>query len=168
METFIHRIRQTAADLFEVPCIEGVVLDRLDLVRDPHLVGHRWVTSFTEEAASFLSRFLPRKVRARWIERGLQDDVRYLVARNIGELRWTISQKLDEAFRQFETRIEMQLTSVLNSVRASIGAAWTLQAQRESRQGPELCRLQHHRQRLEHVWTMLSSEGTSTLGGGLV
>lgn len=168
MEIFIHRIRQAAADLFEVPCIEGVVLDRLDLVREPHMVEHRWVTSFTEEAASYVSRFLPRRVRARWIERRLQDDVRYLVTRNIGELRWTTGQNLDEAFRQFETRIETQLTSVLDSIRASIRTAWNLQEQRESRQGPELRRLQGHRQRLEQVWSRLSSEGTSTLGGGLV
>lgn len=168
MEIFIHRIRQAAADLFEVPCIEGVVLDRLDLVREPHMVEHRWVTSFTEEAASYLSRFLPRSVRVRWIERRLQENVRYLATRNIGELRWTTGQNLDEAFRRFETRIETQLTSVLDSIRASIRTAWTLQEQRESRQGPEISRLQHHRQRLEQVWTMLSSEGTSTLGGGLV
>jgi len=166
METFIHRIRQTAADLFEVPCVEGVVIDRLDLVREPHLVGRRWVTSFNEEAASFLSRFLPRGVRARWIERGLHDDVRYLVARNIGELRWTISQNFDEALRQFETRIETQLTSVLDSIRASIRRAWNLQEQRESHVGPELRRLPHYRQRLEHLWTMLSPEETSSLGGG--
>ncbi len=168
MEILIDRVRQTAADLFEVPCFEGIVLDRWDVVREPFLTGHRWVTSFTEQALSFMSRFLPRRVRARWVERRLQDDVRYLVARNIGELRWTTGQNLDVAFRQLETRIETQLTGVLDSIRASIRAAWTLQEQRESRQGPELSRLQHHRQRLEQVWTLFSSEGTSTLGGGLV
>lgn len=165
METLVDRVRQTAADLFEVLCFEGVVLDRLDLVREPHLVGHRWVTSFTEQAVSFMSRFLPKRFRARWIERRLQDDVRYLVARNIGELRWTTGQNLDEAFRQFETRIETQLTSVLDSIRASIRTAWTLQEQRESRQGPELCQLQHHRQRLEHVWTPENSVTGLCLSG---
>ncbi len=168
METLIDRVRQTAADLFEVPCFEGLVLDRLDVVREPSLTGHRWVTSFTEQAVSFMGRFLPRSIRARRLERRLQDDVRYLVARNIGELRWTTGQNLDEAFRRLETRIETQLTSVLDSIRASIRTAWNRQERRESHQGPELCRLQHHRQRLEQVWTMLSSEGTSTLGGGVV
>ena len=168
MEALIDRVRQTASDLFEVLCFEGIVLDRLDVVREPALTGHRWVTSFTEQAVSFMSRFLPKRVRARWIKRQLQDDVRYLVVRNIGELRWTTGQNLDEAIRRFETRIETQLTSVLDSIRASIRTAWDRQEQRESRQGPELSRLQHHRQRLEQVWTMLSSEGIATLGGGLV
>ena len=168
IETLIDRVRQTAADLFEVLCFEGIVVDRLDVVREPSLIRHRWVTSFTEQAVSFMSRFLPKRVRAGWIKRHLQDDVKYLVVRNIGELRWTTGQNLDEAFRRFETRIETQLTSVLDSIRASIRTAWTRQEQRESRQGPELSRLQQHRQRLEQVWTMLSSEGTSTLGGGLV
>lgn len=168
MEILIHRIRQTAADVFEVPCLEGVVLDRLDLVREPRLVGHRWVTSFTEQAASYMSRFLPARFRARRVEQRLQDDVRYLVTRNVGELRWTTSQNLAEAFRQFETRLETQLTSVQASIRASIQSAWKLQEQRESRQGPELRRLHHHRQQLEQVWATLSGQEPSRLGGGVV
>jgi hypothetical protein len=81
-------------------------------------------------------------------------------------LRWTISQNLEEAFRQFETRIEMQLTSVLHSIRTSIQTALKVQQQRESREGPELRRLQGYRQRLEQVWTRLSPQRTSRLEGG--
>lgn len=168
MEGLIHRIRQTAAEVFEVPCLEGVVLDRLGLVREPRLVGHRWVTSFTEQATSYMSRFLPARFRARRVEQRLQDDVRYLVARNMGELRWTTSQNLADAFLQFEIRLETQLTSVHASIQASIHSAWKLQEQRESRQGPELRRLQHHRQHLEQAWATLSGQEPSSLGGGLV
>ncbi len=168
MEILIHKIRQTAADVFEVPCLEGVVLDRLELVREPLVVGHRWVTSFIEQAASYVRRFLPARLRAREVEQRLQDDVRYLVARNVGELRWATNQNLTDAFRQFETRLESQLTSVEASIQASIHSAWKIQEQRESRQGPELRRLQHHRQLLEQAWTMLSGQAPSRLGEGLL
>jgi GTPase Era involved in 16S rRNA processing len=168
MEILIHRVRQTAAELFEVPCFDGVIVDRLEMVRESNITGYRWVTSFTEEATSLLSRLLPAQLRAKWIEQRLHDDIGYLVVRNIGELRWTTSQNLDEAFRQFETRTEKELSGILHAIRTSIQTASQVQEQRESREGPELHRLQHHRQRLEHLWTMLSSEGTSTLGKGLV
>jgi hypothetical protein len=102
------------------------------------------------------------------MRRRLHEDVGYLVARNIGELRWTTGQNLDEAFRRFETRLETQLTSVIDSIRSSIRTTWNLQEQRESRQVPELSRLQHHRKRLEQAWTMFSSEDVSTLDGGPV
>jgi GTPase SAR1 family protein len=168
MEALIDRVRSTAADLFEVSCLEGIVLERLDVVREPSFTGHRWVTSFTEQAVLSLSRFLPARVRARRMRRRLHEDVGYLVARNIGELRWTTGQNLDEAFRRFETRLETQLTSVIDSIRSSIRTTWNLQEQRESRQVPELSRLQHHRKRLEQAWTMFSSEDVSTLDGGPV
>lgn len=168
MEILIHRIRQTAADVFEVPCLEGVVFDRLDLVREPFVVRHRWVTSFTEQAASYMRRFLPARLRARRVEQRLRDDVGYLVARNVGELRWATNQHLADAFRQFETRLETQLTSVQASIQASIHSAWKLQEQRESRQGPEFRRLQHHRQHLEQAWAMFSGRAPSSLGEGLL
>jgi GTP-binding protein EngB required for normal cell division len=168
MEVLIHRIRQTAAELFEVPCFDGVILDRVDALRESNIAGYRWVTSFTESATSLLSRLLPWRVRAKWIEQRLQDDIGYLVVRNIGELRWTTSQNLDEAFRRFETRTDTQLTGIVCSIRASIQKAVEMQGGREAREGPELSRLRHHRERLEHLWTMLSAAKTSKLEQGLL
>lgn len=166
MELLIDRIRRTAADLFEIPCLQGVTLDRLEAVREPCLVGHRWVTSFTEEAASWMSRFLPRRLRAKWIERRLYEDIDYLVARNIGELRWTTSQNLEEAFRLFETRMDAQLESTIQTIRHSIRTAFELQTQRDSRLGPELDRLRSSRERLEEFLTALSpQERADALGG---
>jgi GTPase SAR1 family protein len=166
MELLIDRVRGTASDLFEVACLEGVTLDRLDVVREPCLVGHRWVTSFTEEAASLMSRFLPKRFRAKWIERRVHDDIGYLVARNIGELRWTTGQNLEEAFRQFETRMEAQLEGSVHSIRTSIRTALKHQEQRELPLVPELRRLQGHQQRLEQVWAVLALHGRSALEGG--
>jgi GTP-binding protein EngB required for normal cell division len=167
-ELLIDRIRRTAADLFEVPSLTGVTLDRLEAVREPCLVGHRWVTSFTEEAASWMSRFLPRRLRAKWIERRLYQDIGYLVARNIGELRWTTNQNLEEAFRLFETRMDTQLESTIQTIQHSIRTAFELQTQRDSRLGPELDRLRSSRERLEQLLTALSPQERADAVGGPV
>lgn len=168
MELLIDRIRRTAADLFEVPSLTGITLDRLEAVREPCLVGHRWVTSFTEEAVSWMSRFLPSRLRAKWIERRLYQDIGYLVARNIGELRWTTSQNLEEAFRLFETRMDAQLESTIQTIRHSIRTAFELQTQRDSRRGPELDRLRSSRERLEQLLTALSPQERADAVGGPV
>ncbi|MER3423995.1 MAG: hypothetical protein C4293_12980, partial [Nitrospiraceae bacterium] len=145
-----------AADLFEVPCLEGVALDRLDTIREARIFSHRWITSFTEEAASWLTKFLPRRLQARRLERRLREDIEYLSARNIGELRWTMSQNIEEAFRRFESRMEAQCDATISALRASVQAALQRQAQRESRHEPALDRLEVHAQKLVESLTLLS------------
>lgn len=156
METLIERVRRTAADLFEVPCLEGVALDRLETIREPRVVPHRWVTSFTEEAASWINRLLPPGLRMKRLERWLREDIDYLVARNVEELRWATRQNLEEAFRTFQGRMETQLEAVINVIRSSVRAALEHQTGRESQLMPELNRLEGFRQRLAQLLAVLS------------
>lgn len=159
MESLIERIRQTAADLFEVPCLEGVVLDRLEVIREPRVIGQRWVTSFTEEAASWIDLLLPRSWRAKRLERRLHETTEYLVARNVEEQRWAIRQNLEETFRTFQTRMEVQLEATISGIRTAIWTALDRQAQRERRSTPESEKLKGFRQRLEHLVAELSPPG---------
>jgi hypothetical protein len=156
MEAHIDRVRRTAADLFEVPCLEGVILDRLDLIREPRLVHHRWVTSFTEETASWIMRLLPHRLRLKQFDRRLEDDIDYFVARNVEELRWTMRQNVEEAFRLFPSRMEAQLDQTISWIRASLRTALERQAQRESAGDPELRRVSAHEQRLLQLLVLLS------------
>jgi hypothetical protein len=168
MEILIDRIRRTAADLFEVPCLEGVALDRLEAIKEPRVIGHRFVTSFVEEAQTWLIYLLPRHLRARRFERQMQETIEYLVARNVGELRWTIRQNLEEAFREFQTRMEAQLEPVVGSIQTAVRTALDRQALREAIRSPELQRLEGFRQRLESLLATLSLPGKPTSYGSPV
>jgi len=103
-----------------------------------------------------LTKFLPRRLQARRLERRLREDIEYLSARNIGELRWTMSQNIEEAFRRFESRMEAQCDATISALRASVQAALQRQAQRESRHEPALDRLEVHAQKLVESLTLLS------------
>jgi hypothetical protein len=156
IERLIERLRRTAADLFEVPYLEGVTLERLAVIHEPRLFSRRWVTSFTEEALSWLLRLLPRTLRAKWMERQCQEDIAYLVRRNIEELRWAMRQNIAEAFRTFETRLVSQIDATAQYIRTAIGNAAKQQAQREASADPETHRLAAGRQRLEQLHDVLS------------
>jgi GTPase SAR1 family protein len=159
METLIDRVRRTAADLFEVPCLEGVALDRLEAIRESRVISQRVVTSFIEEAESWLTRWLPRRWRARQFERQVNATITYLVARNVEELRWTTRQNLDETLRLFQGRMDTQLEAVIESIRAALRAALDRQARREAIGKPELQRLEESRQRLEQLLADLALPG---------
>jgi GTP-binding protein EngB required for normal cell division len=166
MEALIERIRRTAADLFEVPYLEGVVLDRIETVREPRLIRHRWVTSFLEEAVSWLSVLLPPWLRAKRLERTLREEIEYLVSRNIEELRWSTLQNMEEAIRAFQSRMRAQLDATIGAIRTSVQAALDHQARRELRLVPELRRLERHQQRLAELLRVLAPQDSPPSYGG--
>lgn len=168
MEVLIDRVRRTAADLFEVPCLERVALDRLETVREPRVVSRRWVTSFAEEASFWIIPFLPRRWRARRLDRHLRDTIDYLVAKNAEELRWTMRQNVEDTIRVFQARMDIQLESVINDIRTAVQRALDRQAQREAVGMPEVARLDRFRGRLGTLLSELSTPGQPTSYGNPV
>lgn len=162
IETLLERVRRTAADLFEVPDPGRVGLDRTEAVREPRVIHHRWVTSFTEEAVSWVVKLMPFRWRARLFRKRVQEDIGYLVARNVEELRWATRQNLEEAFRIFQDQMESQLDATTHAIRLAVQAALEHQAQRESRPGPALRRVEDFRQRLTDILAALSPPGSPT------
>ena len=156
IERLIERIRRTAADLFEVPYLEGVALERVAVIREPRLIGRRWVTSFTEAAMSWITRWLPSRLRAKQAERRLREDIAYLVRRNVEELRWAVRQNLQDAFRTFEARMDGQIEATSTCIRTAVRQVADQQAQREALADPELRRLANVRERLEQILRTLS------------
>lgn len=165
MEALIDRVRRTAADLFEVPCLPGVALDRLEPVREPRVIGHRFVTSFIEVAEIWLVQWFPRSWQATRFARQLEETITYLVARNVEELRWTTRQNLEETLRLFEGRMETQLESVIGDIHNALRTALDRQARREAISTPELRRLEGFRQRLEQMLADFSLPGKPTSYG---
>lgn len=161
----IERVRRTAADLFEVPCLDGVVLDRLGTVSEPRLIQHRWVTSFTEEASSWLARWLPRAARLKHLERRRREDIEYLAARNAEELRWATRQNLEEALRTFQAQMEEQIEAATGQIRAAVLAALDRQAQREARTAPDLHRMEQPRRRLTELLSAMALPDGRNPGG---
>lgn len=168
VETIIEQIRRTAADLFEVPCLEGVALERLEALRESRVIRQRWVTSFTEEAASWMARLLPPSLRAKRLEQRLRQDIEYLVARNVEELRWATRQNLEDAVRGFQARMEAQIETTIRAIRNAVSVSTEHHGQRESQLAPVLQRLEDSRRRLAQVLSDLSPHADTASYAGLV
>lgn len=160
LNTVLHRIRHTAADLFEVPYLDHVTLPDLEALREPLIMPQPSITSFVQQAAEWLIQWLPPSVRDRYLERRLSEDIHYLAVRNAGELRWAIQQNLDAVFRRLATGLDEQLDGTMRTIRQSITDALSQQAQRETVLGPEVQRVQQHRDALSRLVGLLSV-GTS-------
>ncbi len=165
LEHLIDRVRRTAADLFEVPCLDTAAVDRLETVREPRVISQRWVTSFTEEAGVWITWLLPRRLRAKRFDRRLRETIAYLVRRNVEEVRWATRQNLEETFRQFEARMDAQLDAAIGHIRTAVRAALERQARREAAGLPELERLKGFRPRLTQLLAELSPPGKATSYG---
>jgi hypothetical protein len=145
-----------------------VALERLEAIREPRLIGQRVVTSFMEQAETWLTRLFPRRWRTRQFERQVQETIEYLVARNVEELRWTTRQNLNEAFRSFQVRLEKQLDAVIENIRSTLRAVLERQAQREAAELPGLQRVEGVRHRLDQLRAVLAPPGKSTSYSGPV
>jgi GTPase Era involved in 16S rRNA processing len=167
-EVLIDRIRRTAADLFEVPCLERVRLEGVEAIREPRVVSQRWITSFTEQAALWATWLLPHGWQIKRLERRLREDIDYLVTRNMEELRWATQQNLQDAIRAFQVRMETQLGETISTVRASVWAALEHQSRRELAHEPALQRLDAHRQRVMELLTALLPPKSRVLPGSPV
>jgi type II secretory pathway component PulL len=84
--------------------------------------------------------------------------VKYLVARNVEELRWVTRQNLEEMFRMFQARMEVQLVATISGIRTAIRTALDRQAQREASSIPQLEKLEGFRQQLEHLLAELAPQ----------
>jgi ribosome biogenesis GTPase A len=169
IEQVIERVRKAAADLFEVPYLEAWAPEALETRREPNLISQRWVTSsFSEEAGLRLIRFLPARWRAKRFEEWLDNEIAYLVARNIEEVRRPSRQNLEDELRTFQNRIEGQLDSVMVTIRMAMQSALDRQSEREARQGGALQRMETYRARLEHLLAGLSDQKASRLADGPV
>ncbi|MDE3119394.1 MAG: dynamin family protein [Nitrospirota bacterium] len=168
VEVLLARIRRTAADIFEVPCLEQVRLDGIDVIREPHVVSRREITSFLEEAIAWTIRWLPPRWQATYLEQRLREDIDYLVTCNMGELRWATQQNLQDAIRAFQVRMETQLSETITAVRTSIRAAVERQQRREAAHEPACQRVDAHRQRVMELLAILSPSTSRVLPGGPV
>lgn len=164
MEDLVARIRRAAADMFEVPCLEGVRFGRLEGLREPRLVTRRWTSSFLEQALLWSIQWLPAQWQSHYLEERLAEDIKSLATQNVQELRWTAQRNVEEAIRGFQVRMEDQIGETVGAIRMSIWAALARQEERESTgRNPEFLK-ETRRHLTELLSTLLQREDQSQPG----
>ena len=139
-DELIETLRQTAANLFEIPCHAPRSDQAFTLSRRPYWLTRRWSTRLNPLPMS-LGDSLFSNGRQR-IQKRLQEQSRELILANVENLRWSLFQSIDDTFRRFSTTLAERLRETKAATQEAIRAA----AERRRNQGEtisqELSRLE--------------------------
>jgi predicted GTPase len=122
-DKLITLVRQTAADLLEIPFRAPESKDAFEAKRDPF-----WITAARSVALSpfppgALDRFLPAALRRRRLRARLLEEIEVVLRRNVENLRWATRQNLGDSFRRFGAELDERLALSLDATRGAMQAA---------------------------------------------
>jgi hypothetical protein len=123
-DALLRLVRQTAADLMEIPVTLPSSEEAFELKRTPYWVGAEASNvSIIGLSTSALASLLPKRLRERRLYRNLSSDAERAVLRNIGNLQWAVRRNIEDAFLQFEGALSEQLGNALQMTRAALQLA---------------------------------------------
>jgi len=144
-------IRQTAAELFEIPYEPGKSSEGLEIRRKPYWVTQNWSVGMSPIPRGLIERLLPRHVAQGRVKKWLWQDIEAVVLRNVENIQWTTLQNIDDTFRQFSLDLDQKLTEIASATRGAIQEAHTQRLQRADSIGEELNRLSFFEAKLQEV-----------------
>jgi GTP-binding protein EngB required for normal cell division len=122
-DELINLVRQTAADLLEIPLLAQARTDRFEPRRDPFWVTTARTVTLSPIPPGAFDRFLPQSMRKRRLRQRLMEEVDSVLRRNVENLRWATRQNLEDAFRRFGAELDERLASSLDATRGAMQAA---------------------------------------------
>jgi GTP-binding protein EngB required for normal cell division len=122
-DEFITSVRQTAANLLEIPFRAPESSDAFEAKREPFWVTAARTSGLNPIPPGAFDRFLPAPMRRRRIRKRLLDEIDAVVIRNVENLRWATRQNLEDAFRRFGTELDERLAMSLAATRGAMQKA---------------------------------------------
>lgn len=148
-DNLVSSVRQTAADLFDVPFREPEPSDAFQLGPEPYWVTQETRTVLVPSPAPLFDRILPAGPRMGRIRRRLGQEIERLVQRNVENLRWATLRGLNETFRRFGAQLDQRLAQSLAVTQGVIEAALERRQARAGEIEPELVHLRGWLRRME-------------------
>ena len=120
-DELIEVLRQTAAELFDIPYHAPRSDETFRVERRPYWVTRKWSTRLNPLPKSLKNSFFAD--RRQQLHRQLEEQGRDLVVANIENLRWALFQNIDDAFRRFSTLLATRLQETRAATRRAIATA---------------------------------------------
>jgi hypothetical protein len=128
-DELIETLRQTTAELFEIPYHAPRGDQAFSLSRRPYWITRRWHTRLKPLPLTLGdSLFSNAEQRLR---KRLQEQSQTLIMANVENLRWALFQSIDDTFRRFSTTLAERLTATRHATQKAIKTA----AERRRNQG---------------------------------
>lgn len=119
----INLVRQTAADLLEIPVSRARAEDVFQAARQPYWVAPEPIPSLLDVSASVAALLLPRKQRERRARKMLTGQAERAALRNVANLEWSLRQNIEDSFRRFEAALVDRLNLALEATREALQLA---------------------------------------------
>lgn len=128
----IGSVRTAAAELFDVPYHVPETEHRLEQRSRAWWVRRDFsMAPLIPIPAEVMERALPRRLRERRVRERLGQQAGNLVRANVENLRWSMVQDLDAAFRSFASELDEGLADAVRATHGAIGAAVEARRQHE-------------------------------------
>lgn len=151
VDALVDAVRQTAAELFDLPHHATTDTGEFEVTREPYWVTHYWPITLGLLPEGFWDWFLPAAMRRRRLLARMKERVEVLVAENVENVRWPTLQNLDRSIREFGEELDRRLEE---AVRATIGAIEAGRSRRLEQSGmlrQELARVEGHLNQLQSL-----------------
>jgi len=126
----INLVRQTAADLLDIPVSATHAEEVFQAAREPYWVAPEPIPSLIDVSASVAALLLPRKQRQRRARKILTEQAERAALRNVANLEWSLRQNIEDSVRRFETLLTDQLGLALQATREALQIAQQKRATR--------------------------------------
>jgi hypothetical protein len=116
-------VRQTAANLLEIPFHAPESSDAFEAKREPFWVTTARTTELNPIPPGAFDQLLPAPIRKRTIRKRLLEEINSLVIRNVENLRWATRQNMEDTFRRFGTELDERLAMSMDATRGAMRKA---------------------------------------------
>jgi GTP-binding protein EngB required for normal cell division len=122
-DELIALVRQTAADLMEIPFHAPPSEEAFAPRRDPFWVTTPGTVALSPIPPDAMDRFLPAAMRRKRLRDRLLKEIDAVLIRNVENLRWATIQNIEDAFRHFRSELDERLAMSLTATRGAMNAA---------------------------------------------
>lgn len=141
VSALVDRVRQIAAEIFDVPLGADTEHDAFELGEDPYWVTETTHATLIPDPSRLIDRLLPARLRRSRLRARMNRQAEELIVRNGENLRWGILRGLDETFRKATARFEERLDQAIAATRNVIRGALARRRDQSFAIHPELDRL---------------------------
>ena len=155
-DTLADTIRQTAAELFEIPFMPSKGNERIVTRHKPYWVTENWSVSMSPLPRGFFERLLPRNMAIRRIKRWLEQDIESIILRNVENMRFETRQNIDDTFGRFALDLDQQLEEVAKATLGAIQEAHVQRTQKADGVSQDLKRLADMESKMQELHEKLA------------
>ncbi len=157
-DELITLVRQTAANLLEIPFHAPESSEAFEAKRDPFWVTATRTAALNPIPPGAFDQLLPTPIRKGRVRKRLLEEIDAVVIRNAENLRWATRQNLEDAFRRFSAELDEKLSMSVEATRGAMQKAFEQRKQHSEEIASEIETKQTALSRLAEIAVVLGPQ----------